>query len=136
MTSGIFLGSLSSFVLLGSNGFNIEVVVLSFGHFDELSLSIPDIILSWSVNVIFVVVQELTPVGNPSDDSGNGEEDGVHVSWETHGSVDESAVEVNVGVKFSGDKVLVFKGDLFEFKGDFDQGLLSADFKDFEGNLS
>jgi hypothetical protein len=135
MKSGIFLGSLSSFVLLGSDGFDVEVVVLSFRHFDELSFSIPDIILSWSVNVVFVVIQELAPVGNPSDNSGNCEEYGVHVGWEAHGSVDESTVKVNVGVKFSGDKVFVLEGDFFEFKGDFDQGLLSADLKHFESNL-
>ncbi len=75
-------------------------------------------------------------MGDPSNDSGNGEEYRVHVGWESHGSVDESAVEVNVWVKFSSDKVLVFECNLFKFKGDFDQWLLSTDFKDFKGDLS
>lgn len=95
-------------------------MILSFGHFDEFSLSISNIILSWSVNVVFVVIQELTPMGNPTYNSGNCEQYRVHICWEAHCSVDESTVEVNIWVKFSCDKVLVFESNFFEFKGDFD----------------
>jgi hypothetical protein len=42
-------------------------------------------------------------VGNPAYNSGNGEEDGEHVGWEAHGSVDEATVEVNIGVEFATD---------------------------------
>lgn len=46
-------------------------------------------------------------MGDPTCHSGNGEEDWVHISREPHGSVDESAVEVNVGVKLATDEVFV-----------------------------
>lgn len=89
----------------------MELVVVSVVEGDEVAFGVADVVLSGSVDVVFGVVQEFDPMGDPSGNSGDGEEDGVHVGWETHGSVDEAAVEVDVGVEFSGDEVLIFKGD-------------------------
>ena len=110
-------------------------MVLSLRHLDELPFAVPDVVLSWSVDVVLGVVEELGPVCDPADDTGNCEEDGVHVGGEAHGPVNKAAVEVDVGVEFSGDEILVLEGDLFQLKGDLDQGLLAADFKHFESDL-
>jgi len=48
------------------------------------------VVLSGSVDVVFGIDQKLLPVGYPSDDPGDGEEDWVHVGREAHGSVDEA----------------------------------------------
>lgn len=129
------MSSLPSLVFLRPHRVDVEVMVLPFRHLDELSFAVPDVVLSRSVNVVLGVVEELGPVSDPAYDTGNCEEDGVHVGWKSHGSVDKAAVEVDVGVKFSGDEVLVLKGDLFQLKGDLDQGLLAADFKHFKSDL-
>lgn len=65
------------------------------------------VVLSRPVDVVFGVLKELLPMSDPASYSGNGEEDRVHISRETHGTVNEATVEVNVGVKFAADEVFV-----------------------------
>ena len=57
---------------------------------EVLSLAGSHVVLSWTVDVVFGVIQELNPMGEPSGNPGNGEENGVHVCWEAHCPVDES----------------------------------------------
>ena len=129
------MSGLPSLVFLRTHRVDVEVVVLSLRHLNELPFAVPDVVLSRSVDVVLGVVEELGPVSDPADDTGNCEEDGVHVGGEAHGSVNKAAVEIDVGVEFSGDEILVLEGDLFQLKGDLDQGLLAADFKHFESDL-
>jgi hypothetical protein len=46
-------------------------------------------------------------MSNPSSYSRNCEEDRVHVSWEAHSSVNQSTVEINIGIEFSTNEILV-----------------------------
>lgn len=75
-------------------------------------------------------------MGDPACNSGDREEDGIHISRESHGSIDKPTVEVNVGVELATDEVLIRESDLFEFESDFDQRLFTANFKHFESNLN
>jgi len=67
---------------------------------------------------------------DPAGHSRNGEQDWEHVSGEAHGLVDDSGVEIDVGVQLSLDEVFILEGDLFKFDGDFDHIFLSYNFKD------
>lgn len=107
----------------------------SRNHRDIVSLSFSDVVLSGSDDLSFLVSQELLPVSNPSDGSGDGEEDGEHISGESEGFVDHSSVEVDVGVQLLGDEVGVGKSDAFEFLGQVDEGLLANNLEDFLGDV-
>lgn len=67
----------------------------------------PNIMLSWSDDFIFWIVEELAPMSKPSDTSWNHEKNWEHVSWESHCFVNDSAVEINVRVKFSVNEIRV-----------------------------
>lgn len=129
------MSCLSSLIFLRANCLDIKVMVLSFWHLYELSFTISDIILSWPVNVILCIIQELSPVSDPSNDSWNCEENRVHVSWESHRSVNESTVKIDIWIQFSCDKVFIFQSNFFQLQGNFNQGFFSTYFKDFESNL-
>lgn len=74
-------------------------------------------------------------MGQPSDDSGNHEEHGEHVSGESHGFVDDAAVEVNVGIQLSLDEVGIRKGDSFQLNSDLNQLLFSSNLEDLLSDL-
>ena len=79
-----------------------------------------DVVLPRSDDFVFGVVQKLVPMSEPPNNSRNHEEDRKHVSWEPHGLIDYSAVEVNIGVELPIDEVFIAQGYLFELDSDFD----------------
>lgn len=115
---------------------------LSFSWLYEGSLAITDIVLPWSIDIVFRIIKEFNPVGNPSCNSGNSKEDRVHISGETHSSINEPRIEVNVGIKFSGDtkllrflQILIFEGNFLKFKSNFNQRFFPTNFKYLKSNL-
>lgn len=54
----------------------------------------------------------------------------------THGLVDESRIEVDVGVELSLDEERVAERDALELDGDLDQRLLAQDREHLLGNLA
>lgn len=66
-----------------------------------------DIILSWSDNLVFGVIEEFIPMGEPSDNSRNHEQDWEHVSWESHSFIDNATVEIDIRIKLSFNKILI-----------------------------
>lgn len=91
--------------------------------------------LSGSVNLGVGVLKGFYPVSEPTGGARDGEEYGEHVGGEVHGGVDETGVEVNVGIEVAGDEVLVGEGDAFEFEGDVEERRFAGDLKDFVGDL-
>ena len=75
-------------------------------------------------------------MGDPSCNSRNCEENGIHVSWEAHSSIDQSTVEVNIWIEFSTNEVLVRQCYFLKFNGDFNQRLFSTNLKNLKGNLN
>lgn len=75
-------------------------------------------------------------MGEPSRDSGDGEENREEVSGESHCLVDDARVEVNVGVELSIDEVFVTSSNLLKLHCDFDQWLLAYYFEDLLSELS
>ena len=115
-------------------GIDIKVSFCSFVEGDIVAGVMSDIVLSRSDNFVFGVIEELVPVGEPSDHSGDHEEDGEHISGKSHGAIDDSTVEIDIGVEFSFDEVGVGEGDAFEFDCDFDEFLFSGDLEDLFGD--
>ena len=74
-------------------------------------------------------------MSKPTSGSWDGEQDWVVVGRETEGSVDNTTVEIDIGVQLSLDEVFVSKGDLLKFDGNLDKRFLSNNFEDVIGNL-
>ena len=74
-------------------------------------------------------------MSEPSSSSGDGEQDWEIIGWETHSLVDNTRVEIDVGVQFSLDEIFITQGSSFEFNSNFDEGLLADNFEDFRGDL-
>ncbi len=106
------VSSITALVGLRHYSIQIEAVILAFRRVHKVSLPIACIVLPRAVDVVFRVVEELDPVGDPAHHARNGEQDGVHVGGETHCSVDQSRIEVNIRIKLAGDEILIFQGNL------------------------
>lgn len=77
------------------------VVLLALRSLDEVPLSVASVVLAWTIDVVFSIVQILYPVCNPPSDTRDRKEDGVHISWETHGAIYKSAVEIHIGIQLA-----------------------------------
>lgn len=75
-------------------------------------------------------------MGQPTSGTRDGEENGEVVGGESHGFVDETRVEVDVGVEVSLLEVLVAEGDALELDSDLNEGLTSKDGEYLFGNLA
>ena len=65
------------------------------------------------------VLNHLIPLGNPANSPGNREQHGEHGCRNSDRSEDDAGIEIDVRIKLPLDKVIVFKGNSFEFYGHF-----------------
>ena len=77
-----------AFVLLGGSGFDVELMIFTFLLGGVITLTITDVVLSGSVDVVLRIIQELIPVGKPPSHSGDSKEHWIHISGESHGPID------------------------------------------------
>ena len=75
-------------------------------------------------------------MSNPSNDSWNSEKNRILIRWESHSSIDESRIEVNIWIKLSTDEILVRQSNFLKFNSNFDQRFFTADLKDLKSNLN
>ena len=73
-------------------------------------------------------------MSQPARDSGNGKQDWEHVCREPHCLVDETRIEVHVGVQLPRHKVVVTEGSPLELHCLFNERLATSDGKDFLGD--
>lgn len=123
-------GCIRDFVSLGSGCFAAIYVKVCLwplvkGH--EVSGAMTDVVLTRPHNLVLRVVHELVPVSQPTNSSGNHEKNGEHVSGEAHSFIDDSTVEINIGVEFSLHKVRIAERNFFEFDCDFNKFFLASD---------
>jgi hypothetical protein len=78
------------------------------------------VVLSWSHDFVLWVIEELVPVRKPSNNSRNHEEYGEHIGWESHSFINDTTIEVDIGIEFSLNKVRIGESNTFEFDCDFD----------------
>lgn len=103
-----------SFVEGGLVTVEVEVGFWSLVKRNVVSCVMADVVLSWSHDFVLGVVEEFVPMGEPSDNTRNHEENCEHVSREAHCFIYDTAIEVNVGIEFSFDEVRIGEGDTFE----------------------
>lgn len=70
------------------------------------------------------IVDHFFPVGNPARHAADGKEYGKHVDGETQGHVDETTIEINVGIELATDEVFILEYGLFETQGDVQKRLM------------
>mgnify|MGYP006109207221 FL=1 len=132
-----FDGSLTSFIervdLIGE--FLLDES-LTLGHIDVVTGGVTLVDLSRSDDLVIGVFNEFRPVSKPSCESGEGEEDGEHLSGDAKGLVDNSRVEIDVRVKLSLDEVLVGESDLLEGHGNINHRFTSNNGEDIISNLT
>ena len=137
------IGCFSAFLTRRFSWVNIDGKLLSVIHLDVFSGGFTLVILTRSDDVVFLIIEVFVPIYNyliipvcqPTSNSRDSEQHWEHVSRESHGSVDNSRVEINVGIELSLDEEFIWQGDLLQFNGYLDEGLLSTDFEDFISDL-
>src|SRR3989339_1849993 len=83
-----------------------------------VSLSRTEANLTRSGNFLIRVVQVFLPVGKPSGGSRNGEQDGEEVHRESHGLIDQSRIEVNIGIQLTLHEVFIFQSNSLQFQSE------------------
>lgn len=73
-----------------------------------------DVHLSWSTDPVGIFIHHLAPMRHPTYTTGYCEEHGEHVLRDTDGLVDNTCVEVNIGVQFTLDEVVISQGLFLE----------------------
>jgi hypothetical protein len=74
-------------------------------------------------------------MGEPADRARNREQHREHVDGESESLVDETRVEVDIGVQLALHEVVVFQRDFLQLECDVEQGVLAGDFEDVVGGL-
>jgi hypothetical protein len=88
------------------------------------------VVLSRPNDFVLRIIEELVPVGEPSDHSRDHEENGEHIGREAHGTIDDSTVEIHIRVKLSLNEVRIREGDALQLYSDFDEFLFSSYLED------
>src|SRR6185437_15024206 len=76
-------------------------------------------------NFLLGIEQHLLPLRDPTGRPRNREQYREHRHGEAHGLVNESRVEVNVGIKLALDEIIVLQRDSFALQRDVDQRIAS-----------
>lgn len=114
---------------------NVELVLLALVNRYVIASVMADVVLSGSDDLVFGVVKELVPVSKPANCPGDHEQNGEHISREAQSFVNDSAVEINVGVQFSFNEERIAESDAFQFNSNFDKFFLSDNLEDFFSNF-
>ena len=67
------------------------------------------------------------PVSGPAGETAESEKRCEHFSRDSEGAIDDTAVEVDIGIKFTGCEVLIGKSGSFELLSDFEERILTAE---------
>src|SRR5258708_38774575 len=95
---------------------------------------VPEIDLARACDFLLGVEEHLFPLRDPTGSARNREQDGKHGHWETHRLINETGVEIHVGIELALDEVFVFEGDALAFESDFQERVLAHQIEDFIGD--
>jgi len=113
-------------------------VVISFSsliHLHIITSIMPNIMLSRSNNFIFRIIQKLVPMSQPSNNSGNHEENWEHISWKSHCFVNNSTIKIYIRIKLSLNEVRVTESNSLQFNCNLNKLLLSCNLENLLSNL-
>jgi hypothetical protein len=88
----------------GPNTVSFKLIFLSLRYFNEFPRSSSCVGLTG--RHCSTISEPLDPMGQPPRHQGKDKENRVHIGGETHSAVDDSVVEVNVGIDAAGDAEL------------------------------
>src|SRR6476661_2274643 len=78
---------------------------------DEVEGPVAGVDLLGAGDLLLLVLDQLEPLGQPARGAADREEDGEHLRRELQRLVDETGVEVDVGVELALDEVLILERD-------------------------
>ena len=87
--------------------------VLSLILFQEVPALIPLVDLAGPYNLVVRVLDKLVPVRHPSSESWQGKHNCEVLGGDPNGFVNYPRVKVNVGIKFTGDEIIVGQSYFF-----------------------
>ena len=119
----------------GLTAVDVELFLFSLVNRHIVTSVVTHVMLPGSDDFVLRVIQELVPVGQPANSSGNHEEDREHIRRKTESLVNDSTVEINVGIELSFNEVRIAESNSLKFDGDLDQLLLSDNLENFISNF-
>src|SRR5712692_3682933 len=102
---------------------------------NERTLGRAHIDLTGTGDLLLGIQKHLLPLRDPARRARNGEEDGEGGRRHPDRLVDESRVEVHVGIELALDEVVVLQGDPLELQRDIEQRVSSRDLEHLVGDL-
>src|SRR5690606_15477618 len=86
-----------------------------------------DVKLTWSADRFFVLTH-FFPLCDPTRQSTHGKHDGKHVDRDTQRAVDDTGIEVYVGIQFAFNEVRIFQRCLLKFHSNLEDWIIDAEF--------
>src|SRR5215467_1093760 len=83
---------------------------------------------------LFGIEQHFLPLRDPAGSARNREQNRKHGHGKAHRLIDQSRIEIHVGIELALDEVFVLESDAFAFKSDLEQRILAHEIKDFVGD--
>src|SRR5690606_16831650 len=80
--------------------------------------------LTWTADLVIRIGQHFVPLRNPAYGTSQGEDSGKQGGWNANSTLNDTRVEVHVGVQFALDKVRIFQSDALQFHGQFEQRIV------------
>ena len=78
----------------------------------------PGIDLPRTGDLLLRILHHLVPLCQPAGRARNGKQHGKHFRLEAHGLVDDSGIEIHVGIQLASNKVIVLQRDAFQLQCD------------------
>src|SRR5688572_20374406 len=83
------------------------LIAASLLHRNEVTLGGPGVALLWTEDPILGIHRAFLPLRQPAGEAAHGEEDGEHLGRESERPIDDSGVEVDIGIQLPLDEVIV-----------------------------
>ena len=92
---------------------------------NEGAFGVADVELARAADALLGILDHFLPLGDPADRACDREQDRKHFDGEAHGSQRDAGIEVDVGIEFLFNEVLVFPRNMLKLHGNFEQWLVT-----------
>src|SRR5271165_2722096 len=100
----------------------------------QLAMHHAGVNLTRTGNFLLRVLDQLVPLRQPAGCARDGEQHGEHLRLEAHGLVDDSGVEIHVGIQLASDKVIVLERYALQFDGGIQLGVAASNLEHLLGD--
>src|SRR5690606_36348407 len=93
--------------------------------------------LTWTADLVIWIGQHFVPLSNPAHGTSQGEDSGEQGGWDTNSALNDTRVEVYVGVQLAFDEVWIFQSNALQFHGQLEQRIVlqAQGFQNFLASL-